>query len=73
MRKSFEKRRRNLDNLKPLNQFGHLPRKQKKRLSKAHKADMARRKGFSKLKSDIKMVRYYLRVESNIRRVPRLA
>jgi hypothetical protein len=73
MRRAFEKRRRSPDNLKPLNQFGHLPRKQKKRLCNEHKADLARRKGIAKLRSDIKMVRYYLRVETNIRRLRRPA
>lgn len=73
MRKIFEKRRLKIDHLTPLNKFGHLARKEKKRLSIAHKADLGRRKGIAKLKSDRKMVLFYLRLEANIRRLRRSA
>ncbi|WP_448103485.1 hypothetical protein [Pedobacter panaciterrae] len=72
-RKAFEKRRLNIGKLPQLNQFGHLPRKLKKRLCNAYKADLARRKGIAKTITDKKRVRFYLKVEANIRKVRRLA
>lgn len=71
VRRGFEKRRLNPDALQPLNQFALLPRKQKKRLSQVHKNDMAGRKGISKLQTDIKRVKYFLRLEANTRRLHR--
>lgn len=72
-RRAFEKRRKNIGNLPPLNQFGHLPRKLKKKRGSAYKADLALRKGIVKFKMDIKRVRFYLKVESNIRKLRRSA
>ena len=72
-RRAFEKRRKNIGNLPPLNQFGHLPRKQKKKSGNAYKVELRQRKGAEKFIMDIKRVRFYLRVESNIRKLRRSA
>lgn len=71
VRSGFEKRRLSPDRLTPLNQYSQLPRKQKKRLCLAHRNDMARRKGWEKLHTDIKRVKYFLSLEANIRRLRR--